>query len=142
MFLSARRPVFVPDSAYLVDEGRMSEYDEAYNIPDITGQADLRMNRIPQVFVYDAATKSEVEVSFHQIHKMPSSAVYSVTIVPYIYTHRGYTNWDFRLVSLRVVGKRLASLMESPRKLVTKRKLVVLDLSDDEEEPKGKHAKK
>nr|GAT42821.1 predicted protein [Mycena chlorophos] len=131
MFLSGRRPVFVNKSAFLLDEGVMSEYDDPFKIMRIMRDHDVRFNRIPEVLVYDATKKTDVEMSFHGIHMLPPGSVIAVTLYPYIYLSKQEVQWEFRLASMRIIGQREAAAQGSPSKLTIKRKFVPIDDDDD-----------
>ncbi|THU84325.1 hypothetical protein K435DRAFT_843713 [Dendrothele bispora CBS 962.96] len=126
MFLYAKRSVLIPNTA-LLDEGRMSEYKDPFGVLARLGEdKDLKFNRIPEVLVMDHDKKDEVPMSFHDLHLLGNTAVLQIIITPRAYKHNKSLSWDFRLVSIKVLGKKHESLALSPSKAVQKRKPVFL----------------
>ncbi|KAJ7206724.1 hypothetical protein B0H12DRAFT_1243272 [Mycena haematopus] len=145
MFLSGRRPVFVPNAS-MQDEGRASEFDDTYNLKTFLVNTDLRFNRVPEVLVYDSSNKKYHAISFHQIHRLGTGLVMLATMIPTAYSwgakphqdKKGELQWEYRLVNLTIVGRRENSALLSPSKLILKRKALDLDLDSDEEPPTKK----
>ncbi|THU76782.1 hypothetical protein K435DRAFT_974292 [Dendrothele bispora CBS 962.96] len=128
MFLYAKRSVLIPNTA-LLDEGRMSEYKDPFGVLARLGEdKDLKFNRIPEVLVMDHDKKDEVPMSFHDLRLLGNTAVLQRIITPWAYKHNKSLSWDFRLVSIKVLGKKHESLALSPSNLkaVQKRKPVFL----------------
>ncbi|KAL0057045.1 hypothetical protein AAF712_016332 [Marasmius tenuissimus] len=79
-------------------------------------------------------------MSFHKIHEL-NHPIYAVTCVP-----RGFTknvrdgskvlSWDFRLVNMKVLGKKAARVLGSPKKSVKVRK--ASEINFDEPGPSSK----
>ncbi|KAF8186556.1 hypothetical protein K438DRAFT_2153188 [Mycena galopus ATCC 62051] len=145
MFLSARRPVFTPNSA-TQDEGRASEYNDSYKLLSLLGDnTDLRFNRIPEVLIYNAADATYHPMSFHQLHRLGEGLVMLLTMTPMAFSWGGRQHgnvkdlsWEYRLLTITVIGRREADALASPSKMILKCKAVHLDLDDSDD----KRAKK
>ncbi|THU84339.1 hypothetical protein K435DRAFT_971201 [Dendrothele bispora CBS 962.96] len=74
----------------------------------------------------DHDKKDEVPMSFHDLHLLGNTAVLQIIITPRAYKHNKSFSWDFRLVSIKVLGKKHESLALSPSKAVQKHKPVFL----------------
>ncbi|KAF5367898.1 hypothetical protein D9757_011248 [Collybiopsis confluens] len=132
MFLYARRPVVV-HSAVPLDEGRASEYYEhSTTALEIAGD-DFRLNRIPEVLVQDHEKKQDSPMSFHDIHLLGTQAVFQMIVTPRAYVHNNRLGWEFRLVTLKVLGKKRMEIASSPTKQVLKRKAVYLNMGEPAE---------
>ncbi|KAJ3870788.1 hypothetical protein F5051DRAFT_447119 [Lentinula edodes] len=126
MFLFARRSVLVTNATPL-DEGRGSEYPDPYNILTAIGpDRDFKFNRLPEVLVTDHKEETDVPMSFHDLHLLGKNIALQVFVTPRAYKHRGKLSWDFRLICVKVLGKKEASLAVSPSKAVLKRKAVYI----------------
>ncbi|KAF8164558.1 hypothetical protein K438DRAFT_1984494 [Mycena galopus ATCC 62051] len=141
MFLAGRRAVFLPNVA-TQDEGRASEYDDTYKLLSFLSDTDLRFNRVPEVLIYNAQAKTYHPMSFHQLHRLGSGIVMLMTMSPVAFSwgakqHTGKKadmSWEYRLISITVIGKREEEALCSPSKMVIKRKVVDLDLDDSGDE--------
>ncbi|KAL0566109.1 hypothetical protein V5O48_015908 [Marasmius crinis-equi] len=143
MYLQAARQVFVPNNLPL-DEGRGSEYVDPFGILKVIGpRAAVRNNRIPEVTVRNHIDNIEQAMSFHQIHRLSTSeTLFSVTVVPRASqkpckdadaNSKKCLGWGFRLVNVRVLGKREPVQPKSPKKSVKIRKLHDTDFELEEE---------
>ncbi|KAJ7678830.1 hypothetical protein B0H14DRAFT_3063504, partial [Mycena olivaceomarginata] len=133
MFLAPRRPVFIAN-ATAMDEGRLSEFDDVYGLLALVNDPDVRFNRVPEVLVFNAATKEYFPMSFHLLHRLGTGVVLNVTIAPMAYEHSRKLGWEYRLINITVVGCREDDALSSPSKYVVKRKAVILDLDDSSDE--------
>ncbi|KAF8142929.1 hypothetical protein K438DRAFT_1994397 [Mycena galopus ATCC 62051] len=141
MFLAGRRAVFLPNVA-TQDEGRASEYDDTYKLLSFLSDTDLCFNRVPEVLIYNAQAKTYHPMSFHQLHRLGSGIVMLMTVLPVAFSwgakqHTGKKadmSWEYRLISITVVGKREKEALCSPSKMVIKCKVVDLDLNDSGDE--------
>ncbi|KAL0570555.1 hypothetical protein V5O48_011408 [Marasmius crinis-equi] len=120
-------------------EGRGSEYVDPFGILKIVGtQAGVRNNRVPEVTVRNHVDDVEQAMSFHQIHRLKrSETVFSVTVIPRAFlkqckddSSKKCLGWGFRLVNLRVLGKRETPKPKSPEKSVKIRKLHNTDFEE------------
>ncbi|KAF8144018.1 hypothetical protein K438DRAFT_1993264 [Mycena galopus ATCC 62051] len=140
MFLSARRSVFLSNVA-TQDEGRASEYDDTFKLLPLLSDPDLRYNRVPEVLVFNADTKTYHPMSFHQLHRLGPGLVMLMTVTPVAFSWGGKQHadrkadlsWEYRLLNITVVGRREAEAVSSPTKMVVKRKVVDLGLDSDDE---------
>ncbi|KAF8184079.1 hypothetical protein K438DRAFT_1974672 [Mycena galopus ATCC 62051] len=144
MFLSARRPVFCANAA-TQDEGRASEYDDTYNLLAPLADADLRFNRVPEVLIYNANAKTYHPMSFHQLHRLGAGLVMLMTMTPIAFSWGGKQignkkdlSWEYRLLTITVLGRREEDALASPSKMVIKRKVALLDLEDSDDERPAK----
>ncbi|KAE9388139.1 hypothetical protein BT96DRAFT_1004465 [Gymnopus androsaceus JB14] len=58
------------------------------------------------------------------------------------YEYKKKLGWDFRLICVKVLGKKAANLAISPSKLVQKRTRVFLNLDSDEDDDADAHRSK
>ncbi|KAL0573801.1 hypothetical protein V5O48_008146 [Marasmius crinis-equi] len=141
MFPIFKRPVFVHNNGPL-DEGRGSEFLDPFGVLKMIGsQADLRYNRVPEVLIRSHADKSFFPMSFHQVHEI-KGGIFAVTFTPRGFQKNRPANagggkafgWDFRLINMKVLGKKPPAEIGSPKKSVKVRKASDLDF----EEPSAK----
>ncbi|KAF5366659.1 hypothetical protein D9757_012763 [Collybiopsis confluens] len=133
MFLFAKRPVVVMNSTPL-DEGRASEFFNFSGSGEHISDLDFRFNRIPEVLAIDQKNKAELPMSFHDVHLLGNHAVFQLIITPRAYVHADQLSWEFRLVAVKVLGKKQVEIAQSPSKQVQRRKAVFIDLDEDENE--------
>ncbi|KAE9393401.1 hypothetical protein BT96DRAFT_999507 [Gymnopus androsaceus JB14] len=141
MFVLARRSVVV-DNAAPLDEGRASEYPDPFNLVQAIGpERDFKFNRVPEVLVVDHKKKEEFPMSFHDLHLLGNNVAVQVFVTPRAFKYQQKLSWDFRLICIKVLGKKEASFAVSPSKSVRKRTAVFLDDSDvDDPKPKKQNA--
>ncbi|KAJ7356677.1 hypothetical protein DFH08DRAFT_802684 [Mycena albidolilacea] len=142
MYLSACRPVFVPNVS-TVYEGRLLEYEDIYGLLPRLDDPDLHYNRVPEVLIYNSVTKKYLPMSFHELHRLGPGLVVNITVVPMAFTwgrahQKQELGWEYHLMNITVLGCQEDDALSSPSKLVVKRKIVALDLdsSSDERDPK------
>ncbi|KAL0062591.1 hypothetical protein AAF712_010525 [Marasmius tenuissimus] len=147
MYAYASRQVFVSNNQTL-DEGRGSEYVDPFGIlAGLGAQADVRYNRVPEVMVRDHVNGKEDAMSFHEIHVLNrASTVFSITVQPRAFQKsvkdskntKKCLGWGFKLVNIRIVGKRAPPPISSPQKSVKIRKLVETDFEEPETSKRAK----
>ncbi|KAJ3992183.1 hypothetical protein F5050DRAFT_1715483 [Lentinula boryana] len=133
MFLFAKRPVVIHNNVPL-DEGRASEYFDISSASQHISNLDFRFNRVPEVLAVDQKNKVEQPMSYHDVHLLGSQAVFQVIITPRAYVHSNQLSWEFRIISVKVLGKKELEIAQSPSKQVQKQKAVFIDLDDDDED--------
>ncbi|KAF8128505.1 hypothetical protein K438DRAFT_2140269, partial [Mycena galopus ATCC 62051] len=142
MFLSGRRPVFCSNTA-TQDEGRASELDNTYKLLSfLSDTSDLRFNRVPEVLVYNTDKGSYRPISFHQLHRLGAGLVMPMTLPPIAFSWGGKQHaakkpelgWEYRLVTITVVGRREDDALSSPTKMIVKRKALTLHLDDSDDD--------
>ncbi|THU88168.1 hypothetical protein K435DRAFT_866534 [Dendrothele bispora CBS 962.96] len=72
-------------------------------------------------------------MSFHDLHLLGSSTVLQLIVSPRAYVYKGELGWDFRLICVKVLGKKDLAVALSPSKSVQKRRQVFLEDDDDDE---------
>ncbi|TRM56483.1 hypothetical protein BD626DRAFT_541273 [Schizophyllum amplum] len=131
MWLSGRRPVFIPKNKH-GDDGYGSEYVDPYGTLRALGTAaDLKYNRIPAVYVRNPEKPADsFRISFHDAHDVDKAAIYRAVVAPRAFVSRKGSKvlWDFRIVDLLFVGLRPPEVIKSPHKAIKKRKAPALDL--------------
>ncbi|THU82123.1 hypothetical protein K435DRAFT_872651 [Dendrothele bispora CBS 962.96] len=133
MFIFTKRSVLIPNTAVL-DEGRASDYPDPFSVLSRLGpEADMKFNRIPEVLLMDHAKKDTKPMSFHDLHLLGSSTVLQLIVSPRAYVYKGELGWDFRLICVKVLGKKDLAVALSPSKSVQKRRQVFLEDDDDDE---------
>ncbi|THU77509.1 hypothetical protein K435DRAFT_877757 [Dendrothele bispora CBS 962.96] len=61
-------------------------------------------------------------MSFHDLHLLGSSTVLQLIVSPRAYVYKGELGWDFRLICVKVLGKKDLAVALSPSKSVQKRR--------------------
>ncbi|KAL1698264.1 hypothetical protein EV121DRAFT_274558 [Schizophyllum commune] len=145
MWWVSHRPVFVPNNVPL-DEGYASEYLDPFGILRDAGRGpDLKYNRVPEVLVRCAGDSGPewARMSFHDIH-MIDRAIFQVVCTPRLYVRAKSEEafWEYRIVCIRVLGRRTPAVLQSPVKAVKKRKAPMFDTAeqteDEEDAPPAK----
>ncbi|KAF5361230.1 hypothetical protein D9757_013226 [Collybiopsis confluens] len=131
MFLFAKRPVVILNSIPL-DEGRASEFFNFSGSSEHLAEMDFRFNRVPEVLAIDQKNKAELAMSFHDVHLLGNQAVFQLIISPRAYVHADKMSWEFRLIAIKVLGKKQLEIAQSPTKQVQRRKATFIDLDDEE----------
>ncbi|KAJ7615519.1 hypothetical protein FB45DRAFT_935900 [Roridomyces roridus] len=147
MWFSASRPVFLPRSVGL-EEGRESEYADRFQHLKLIPDPDIRFNRVPEVEVYNEEKETYHAMSFHHLHELGPGLVLILTVKPRAYTVNSQggsdsdkggsgkgkgkgtkrLQWEFRLVNIKVMGKK--DVLNSPSKNTLKRKMFLPKFDD------------